>query len=158
MSRAVSANFWRAARMDQTSEDIHLLLTLYHKDLITPIRVISDTMPLTSNGLVYEVFPFEFVLPQEDEAVPRGKLRFQNIDRVIGQQILAVKDSIRAKVAVVLRSAPNVEEFSYKYFYVLNCRGNAVQIEADLGSKNFSTLIYPNVRASKANFPGLFPQ
>lgn len=158
MSRAVSANFWRAARMDQTDEDIHLLLTLYHKDLIEPIRVVSDTVPITSNGLVYEVFPFEFVLPQEDEQTPRGKLRFQNIDRSIGQSILAIHDALRAKVACVLRTAPDVEEFSYKYFYVMNCQGNAVQIEADLGSKNYSTLIYPNVRASKTNFPGLFPQ
>jgi len=158
MSRNVSANFWRAARMDQTDEDIHLLLTLYHKDLITPIRVVSDTVAVTSNSLVYNPFPFEFILPQEDESVPRGKLRFQNIDRIIGQEILAIKDELRAKVAVILRSAPDVEEFSYKYLYIRNCQGNAISIEAELGGKNYSTLIYPNVRASKTNFPGLFPQ
>lgn len=156
MTRAVSANFWRAARMDQTAEDFHLLLTIYHNDLINPIRVISDTVAITSNSLVYEPFPFEFVVPQEDESVPRGKLRFQNITREIGQTILAIKNDLRCKVACILRSAPNVEEFSYKYMYVTNCRGNAVQIEADIGSKNFSTIIYPNVRASQTNFPGLF--
>ncbi len=158
MSRNVSANFWRAARMDQTAEDIHLLITLYHKDLIDPIRVVDDTVAITSNGLLYEAFPFEFVLPQEDESVPRGKLRFQNIDREIGQTVLAIKDDIRASIACILRSDPDVVEFSYKYFYIRNCRGNAVQIETDVGGKNYSTLIYPNVRASKQHFPGLYPQ
>lgn len=156
MSRNLSANFWRAARMNETAEDVHLLLTIYHKSLITPIYVVSDSVSLTSNGIVYEAFPFTFVIPQEDDSVPRGRLRFQNIDRAIGMQILAIKDALRAKVAVVLRSAPDVEEFSYKYLYIRNCRGNAQAIEAELGSKNFSTLIYPNVRASKTNFPGLF--
>lgn len=144
-------------RMNTSDEDLHCLLTITHKRLIEPVRVVSDTINLVSNGDTYLGFPFEFVFPQEDDAVPKGRIRIQNVDRRIGHTIKGIKDTLLVRLDTVLRSDPDEIEFTYKYLYLMNAKANNNSIEGDLSGKNFSTLTYPNVKANKTNFPGLFP-
>ena len=53
-----------------------VLLTLDHPDLDQPIRVTSDGVATISNGLLYDPFPFEIILPDDVEGrAPRATFR-----------------------------------------------------------------------------------
>ncbi len=61
--RALSTVLQRAIYSQDTAEVVLLLLTIAHPNLVSPIRVVNNLEPITSQGYTWAAFPFEISLP-----------------------------------------------------------------------------------------------
>lgn len=156
MPRTVSTTFWEALSDAATAQDLHVLLTITHTDLAQPIRVCSDVEDITSNGNLFVGFPFEFVMPNDTDALPIGRIRIQNVDRQMSEAIKGLRKPPRMLVEGVLRSSPDIVEFAYNHLVVRNIQIDAATITGDIGSFDYSTLPYPRTKSNKTTLPGLF--
>ncbi|MFH1158065.1 MAG: DUF1833 family protein, partial [Pseudomonadota bacterium] len=94
MSRTVSSPTRQALYAAETGEAFLILLTLNHASLSAPIRVTSDGVETTSRGNVFAAFPFELVLPDDQDNVsPRARLVIDNIDRQIVQAVRTISSA-----------------------------------------------------------------
>lgn len=157
MSRPLSTNLKKAIRLMTTDEDMHCLLSIGERTLEEPIYIVSDTVNVTSNGQEFIACPFEFSLPQEDEQVPKSQIRLQNVDQRIGMALELIYDPLTIRMQVILRSNPNVVEIDYDFMEMFDISISATFVEASIGVRSLSSTTYPNVKAKKSLFPGLFP-
>jgi hypothetical protein len=157
MPRTVTTAFWEALSFSASDEDFVVLATISHQSISPPIRVVSDTVDLVSNGETFVGFPFEFVLPADTDSPPKGKIRIQNADKRIGTVVLALDTAVDMQLDVVLRSDPNTLQVSYRNLKLRNITGDAMAIEGEIGVQDYSTVPWPRVKATRALLPGLFP-
>jgi hypothetical protein len=156
MSRTVTADFLDALVFQAADEDFTVLATISHPTISEPIRLVCDTVDIVSNGNTFIGFPFEFTLPSDNEAPPRGRIRIQNVDKRLGQVILSLETAVNLQLDVILRSDPDTLQVSYKRLKIRNITGDAVAIEGEIGVQDYTTLQWPRSRAIKSVLPGLF--
>lgn len=121
-------------------------------------RIVNNTESITANGLMYEAFPFAFVLPGEGgDGIKSASFEIDNIDRRIQREVtLAAGKTVTAEFNIILASNPDVIErgpFTYvlRDFQVTKSKVRAVLYDFYLDDLNIPGLAYtPN------NFPGLF--
>jgi hypothetical protein len=157
MPRVVTSAFWEAMSFSASDEDFVVLATISHPSIAPPIRVVSDTQDLVSNGETFIGFPFEFALPTDSDSPPKGRIRIQNVDRRIGQVVLSLSTAVDLQLDVVLRSDPNTLQVSYKNLKLRNITGDAIALEGEIGVQDYSTIPWPRIKATRALLPGLFP-
>jgi hypothetical protein len=134
------------------------LLEINQASLPQPIRVVRDTLDITSNGNVYLAVPFRFVFPddQEDQA-PRASISIDNIGRELMQwlELSAGGQGARVKIMQVLRSAPNNVELSVE-MDIISVTATPTEVKAELGFDNifFKPLCRAQYRPD--THPGMF--
>ena len=88
-----------------------VLLTLDHPDLDRPIRVTSDGVATTSNGEVFESFPFEVTLPDDVEGrAPQAHLRIDNTSQEIIALLRGLVTPPSLTIKIVRSADPNYVE------------------------------------------------
>lgn len=155
MARQLPAAYWSGSTLTVSDEDFLVLLTITHEK-IEPVYVVSDVVDVTSNSIEYIGFPFELVFPQEDDQIPRGRLRIQNVDKRIGHALHTLRTPPFLDFKVVLKSDPDEVLMQYKFLRLTNISVDAVAIEGDIGVTDFSSIPWPRTRATKRVLPGLF--
>jgi hypothetical protein len=155
MPRQMSTAYWSGSTLATSDEDFLVLLDITHES-IEPIYVVSDVLDVVSNGITYTGFPFEWVMPQEDDEIPRGKLRIQNVDKRIGLALHSLRTPPYIKVQVVLKSDPDEALLNYRFLRLTNVSVDAVAVEGDVGITDFTSIPWPRTRAVKRLLPGLF--
>lgn len=155
MARQLSSTYWSGSTLSVSDEDFLVLLRITHGS-IEPIYLVSDVVDVTSNSQVYTGFPFELTLPQEDDDIPRGKLRIQNVDRRIGNALHTLRSPPWLRFQIVLRSAPNDVQLMYEFLRLTNVTVDAISVEGDIGLTDFASIPWPRTRAVKRLLPGLF--
>lgn len=140
-----------------TESDLPLvLLTIDHVDLTEPIRVVNNTVDITSNGLEFIGFPFEIDLPSSPEdAPPSSRLRINNVGREIGQAIRSIQTPADITIQVVRQEDPDTIEGEWHGFRLRNVRYDALTVEGDLVREDLTREQYPFLTYSPAEFPGL---
>jgi hypothetical protein len=136
------------------------LLEVSHPDLANPLRFTNNNESLTSNGNLYQSWPFEVELPdQGEDKIPRARLVFDAVDNSITTVLRGLSEAPSLVISIVAVDTPNVIE---KSFSNLTVTSQAYTIDYKtqlvLGMFPISRERAQNIRFDKVRFPGLFPK
>jgi len=158
MPRTLSSTARRAIFSQETGEVFLLLLKITHPDLAEPIRVVNNSEDVTSNGYLYQRFPFEVALPAENEdAPPTVQLRIANADRQIVEAVRSLSgEAMTVELAVILASSPDTIEAGPYQFTLRDVSYDASIVEGTLMFEDVLREPFPAETFTPARFPGLF--
>lgn len=135
-----------------------VLLKIDHEDLSTPILVVNNKANVTSNGDEYTAFPFEILLPDNQEgSPPQARLRISNVSREIGQAVRSIGTPATVDLYVVRQETPDTIELQFEDMRLTNVRYDALVVEGTLEFENLAREAYPAYSFNPADFPGLIP-
>ncbi len=153
----VSVSLKQALYRESTDEAFIVLLTIDHADLAVPIRVCSDNVDTTSNGDLYQAFPFNLTLPLDSPETPaRAKLVIDNVSRVVTDAARAITGKPSVDVVIVRAADPDTIEVGLLGFEMTNIESNALTVSGDLSFEDYQQEPYPAVIFGPGDFPGLF--
>ncbi|OFX06354.1 MAG: hypothetical protein A3E78_11695 [Alphaproteobacteria bacterium RIFCSPHIGHO2_12_FULL_63_12] len=157
MPRSISTAF-RTAIERQHSDDAALeLVWIQHPDLIEAMGFANNTEDVVSNGRTYLGFPFELTRPDESDGQALGSISIQNVDREIGDEVLALDGPLTISLYVVLADDPNEIEIAIEDLVLRGVEGDAMTISGDIGLRyDLATIAYPGLRATQVRCPGLW--
>jgi Domain of unknown function (DUF1833) len=88
-----------------------VLLTITHADLPSPLRFTSDSVETVSNGVTFQPFWFDIVLPDDVEGrTPRAQLRIDNTSQEVVALLRGLTTPPAITLQVVRATAPDVVE------------------------------------------------
>lgn len=125
-------------------------------DLPEPLRLVSDVVPVTSRGLVFQAFPFGWQRPSDGELQNPGRLIVPNIDKRIGETVRLAKGVLKALLEFVVRSEPDTVLTDYRQLRLVNARVTGSEASFDLAARRFANAAWPGTRATPAICPGLW--
>jgi len=172
MTRTFNTSFRADFESPRAQNPILVFLTLSHPSWATPIWVVNDVVNYTWNGHVYIGFPFNMEYLADDEKVPRGQLTIQNVDRVLGQEILNLVYGPYLEIDVLsaadwtstidatsnsrLPLGTPTLELSAQNLQLWDVTVTSTTIVASFGPPDTTRELWPKSRCTKANTPGLF--
>lgn len=158
--RTVSSAYLRAALAGETDEVLLCRIEISHPQILDgPVRLVSNLEDLTVNGNVYTAFPFEIVLPEDDEeAIPTIRLRIDTVDQQIVEAIRRLPPSPPPEItiALCLASQPNVVEAQFEDLILREVPYDAFSIDGTLALDEDDLEPYPQYSFTPALFPGMF--
>jgi hypothetical protein len=140
-----------------SSDEVAVTLLTISGTGFTTFRVCDNSSDLVSRSQTFTAFPFTIELPGDDDQAPLAKLRIANVSKDIGQAIDAATGQITVKIELVLASAPDTVEKTFEGLELRVTTRDALAVEGDLQSAQFTSEPWPKVRATPGRFPGLFP-
>jgi hypothetical protein len=158
MARTYSAQYKSTLAKVSGEETPRILLQIDHPELSSPIRVINDTINLTSNGFEYIAFPFEVTLPDDFEnKLPKATLSISNVgkDLMFWIESTAGGQGSTATFFQVMRSRPNQIEWSIS-MSLFNVLATNMDVSAELGFENLFAKPAVSIQYRPTNSPGLF--
>lgn len=157
MSRSLTSQAKTALFAAQTDEVFIILLTISHDELFQPIRVCSNAVDTVSRGNIFTAFPFDLVLPDDQEnKSPRARLTIDNVDRQIVQAIRRISGAPDVLMEIIRAADPDVVEAAFPDFKLTNVTYDSQVVEGDLTIEDFTAEPYPAGSFSPAVFPALF--
>lgn len=146
-----------AAFASETKEVFLFLLTLSHDSMDEPIRIVNDQNDLISGGYTYVMFPFEIVLPsQQEDQAPMAQIKIDNVDRRIVRAVRSIDGPIDAMLQIVLASQPDTVEWLYEGFQLRSVSYDAIYVEGELRLEEILVEPFPKDLFTPGSFPGLF--
>ncbi len=140
----------------ESTDPFLMLLTLTHPD-ITTIRLVNNTVNITSRSQVFTAFPFTVTLPADDGEVAREvSIEFDNVSLDLIDEIRTVTTPIEVKLEMVLSSLPNAVQISLEELQIQNITYNSSRISARLILDSFLQTEISSERYSPSIFPGIF--
>lgn len=157
MSRNLSAAMIAAVNAAETDECAIPLITITHPDLAEPINLNNVGAEVVSNGVTYSPFPFDIVIPQDDEeSVPRMTLTIDNTDQTIMAQLRPLNDSAMVTFRLVLSSDPDHVEIQYPPIPLKDITANVFDITAVISAEDYTAEPFPGDNFSPNSFPAIF--
>ncbi len=133
------------------------LLTVAHPSLAAPIRVVNDTVGLTSRGLAFTAYPFEVELPVASaEELAEAQLSIDNVDRAIADALGAIDGPATITVEVVLADEPDTVTHGPFEMTMRDVDLTAAVATARLSFEDILAEPFPAETFSPARYPGLF--
>lgn len=158
MPRSYSAQYKSTLAKVSMEESPLILLEINHAELSQPIRVVNDTIDITSNGNSFIAFPFNCTLPDDIEnQLPRARLSISNVGRDL-MYWLETTDGGKgstAKFQQVMRSRPNQIEWEIT-MSLFNVSASNLEVSAELGFENLFTKPAVSISYRPENSIGLF--
>jgi hypothetical protein len=170
IQRFLPAAVQRELERQETQETLLVFLTIFHRSLFEPIRVVSDAVNYVLDGNTYIGFEFEINLLSDSEGMPRARLTVQNVDKKIGRAIIASVDPVRLNIEVIaasnfdLTAEPRTELdagntpriYTAKYLRLADVEGDELQLTGTIRSWDYMQEQFPAVRATEDRFPALY--
>jgi hypothetical protein len=164
--RTISAATWGAMASQETGTVFIALVELNHESLSEPIRASSDTtqalasgmLGTISNGTEFPFFPFDLVLPnQEQDTPPRARLSIDNIDRQVVEAVReATGEPISVTVQIVTSDDRDTSIVGSLTFSLVNVTHDAETVSGDLSYEAILDEPYPEGVFGPSDFPGVF--
>jgi hypothetical protein len=169
MSRDISADILSDLQAASSPHALLGFLTITHRNLVTPIRIVSDPLSFIVDGQKYIGCPFEFQLLTDEDGPPVTQIRVQNVDRRIGEALRQVTD--RATLALEARSTaefdlsvvPRVEVasgssviYGFRFFDLVDVTVTALDVTGTLMLRDYAQEPWPGKRATQSRCPALF--
>lgn len=150
----------------------HALLSfirISHSSLTEDIRIVNDVLNFVRGGEEWTaISDLDPRLVSDSDGIPRTVLSVPNVDRRIGEALLATSERARVSVEVLssedfdLSVDPRQEVgtaavyHSYLDFELLDASVDDLQVEATIILRDYSQEPWPFVRATEDRLPGLF--
>jgi len=149
--------------MDQETSEAYLILLRLDYDGGT-IRFTSDSVETVWNGNTYEVYPFDIVLPTNEQGrVSEAQLTVDNVDRRIIAELRSFSTPMDVSIGVIASS--NVSSSPqggltalFTDFKLRSVTYTSTTISGRLTVEDFLQEPYPKTIFSQAKYPGLFSQ
>lgn len=147
----------QAVNAQQTGEVFLFLVTIDQDDLGGPIRLVNNSVTITSNGYVYTAFPFRITLPDENEEnIANAKLTICAVDQSVITAIRSMSSPGTVEVSVILADSPDTIEAGPMLFTMRNVVYTVETITADLIFEDMLDIRIPGISFTPNYFPGLF--
>lgn len=156
MSRTFSTNFSEAITAQATSEVPLVLLTLDHETFTSPVRVVNNTVAISSNGNVFQPYPFEVEFPSETDRIQEARVRIDNVNRLVIEKVRTIQSPAEATFQIVLASDPDTIEQEYGPLQVLNADISLQTVTFSIGAEPVAYEQFPPARYTPQVAPGLF--
>jgi len=158
MSRSTLTSATVGSFFAQETEEVYLvLLTIDHDELSVPIRVSSDIVNTTSRGEEFIGYPFEILLPSDEEgAPPRAQVVIDNVHREICNSLRSISSPASFTIEVIRAANPDTVEVSWDNFELKNVRGDVFQVSGELTISDVITEPFPADAFTPSKFRGLF--
>lgn len=156
MSRTLSPVATASAAAPDTAEVWLELITIDHASLSTPLRYVNNNAAITSNGHVYEAWPFKLTRPGEDAENPTSAtLKIGNVDQRLMAAMRSISGAPTCAIQVVLASQPNTVEMEVAGLRLRSVSHDAQWLTFTLSPEEIwqepvATTLTPQM------FPGLF--
>lgn len=152
-----TAAFLRSAFESETDEVWLALLTISHSTLEQPIRVVNNTVDVTSNGETFQAFAFDLLLPDDEQDSPAiARLEIDNVSLEIIQSVRLMNTPASVLIQIIRHSLPDTIEVSLPDFSLRNVSWDAQTVTGDLVLEDFVQEPYPAGTFTPAGFPGAF--
>ena len=158
MAKDYSANFKSTLAEVNAPEAPLILLEINHQALTQPVRVVNDTVDVTSNGNLYVGFPFRCVLPDDFESqIPKARLSIVNVGRELMYWIETTSGGQGSTCTFkqILRSNPDLIEWEIT-MNLYNVNVTMQEISAELGFENLFSKPAVSRQYRPDNSSGLF--
>lgn len=160
MARSFSTTLVQAMNAAQTDTILLALLEISHPALTT-IRLVNNTVAVTSNGQSFQAFPFSVVLPPSGpDATPVAQVAVSNIDRQVVEAARSVAGSAAglaaASLYIVAHDDPDTRLLSFEDYRVQNLRYTAEILSFDMTLEWFENEPYPAMTFTPGRFRGVF--
>jgi hypothetical protein len=167
--REIPLEIARALEQPETAEVVLLFLRIAHKQLPVDLLIVSDPADYILDGETWRGFDFDLRLLSDTDQPPRTELTVQNVDRRVGEAILAMDGPARLDIDVIAASqfdltaeprvaiAGTVERmYSARHLALVDVRGDVLQLTGTVRSWDYSQEAWPSMRATQDHFPGLY--
>lgn len=157
MSNELS-NALKAQLFSNESTDPFLqLVTLEHEDFLNPIYLVDNNEQIISNGKTFIPFPMKIILPQDDaETDKQVRISFDNVSRLLVDELRSITTPISVKIEMVLASNPNIVEMVLDELQLRNITMTLQRVEGTLVLDDFLRTELSSEKYTPTNFPGLF--
>jgi hypothetical protein len=173
MPRTIATAFRASIDASYSAQVAPIFCTITHVGLATPIRVVSDSVDYWYGGVRFVGLMFSLSLLTDGERPPRGAIQIPNVDREISNAILAMATPAGCKIEIIdtgyfgavdvsttppqrVQSSAPVPEYVADNLKLRNISGDALTVQAELGSCDLSTEPWPAIRSTKNFLPGLY--
>lgn len=177
MPRGFSTTIRAALEGPRTSEAPLIFLTIEHAALDAAIRIVSDVattngvpVTYTHRGASFTAMPFDVELLSDDDGAPKGKISVQNVDRAIGEAILALQTRVTLTIEIVPASefnltvsprVPLVGNHAIPIYRAIGLTLRDVSVDAmgatgEIVSLEDDIEPWPYLRVTQALLPGLY--
>ena len=167
MPRSFSAGMTVATNDEASGVVALVFVKIDHDSWDEPIRVVSDGAPYLWSGQAWAPCGFTIALPADTEEAPVGTLTIQNVDKRIGEGIVAVTGPLDVDIWIikstefntsvaprVATGTPTVEAnwpgYKLRNFSVNAARATGEIFVVDPGAEQYG------IRARKSSVPGLY--
>lgn len=141
----------------ESSDPFLTLVTLSHSSFPSDIRLVNNTVDITSRGLVFTAFPMKIRFPVDDgESVRDFSIDMDNVSLTLIEEIRSVTDFIGVKIEMILASLPDVVQISQGELRIQSLTYNAKRISAKVILDSFLNTEMTSEKYGPTNFPGLF--
>lgn len=133
------------------------LLTIHHGLLATPIRIVRNTEAITSNGDVYQPFPFDVqYIRASSEDPPQGQLVIDAIDQSVIDILRRTAGDVTVDIGFIIASEPDTIQVSATGLQWSGFSYTREAIRGQLSKKNIIDRQTPALRFTPDIFPALF--
>ena len=133
---------------------LHLLTITAASDVI---HVVNNNEPVTSNGQVFEPYPFALTLPLSDgERQVELMLQIDNVDQSLTKAIRELLTPPVIKLEMVLSNTPDTIEQTIDFLRADFVSYDSMSIQFKLRPDNIMGRKFPSSKYSPARFPDLF--
>lgn len=142
----------------QQSDDPFLtLVTLSHPEFADDIRLVNNTVDITSNGQIYSAFPMNIVPPRDDgETTREVTIVFDNVSLELLDELRTATVSIQVKLDMILASNPDEIQMSLGELKIKTVSYNASTITAQLYLDDFFNTELTSEKYNPTDWKGLF--
>jgi hypothetical protein len=158
MAKSYSAEYKSTLAKLSSGEPPLILLQIDHAELSQPIRVVNDTLNVTSNGQEYIAFPFRCTLPDDYEnKLPKATLSIDNVGKDLMFWIESTDgaNNSTATFSQIMRSRPDQVEWSIT-MSLFNVTATNLEVSAELGFENLFAKPAISIQYRPTNSAGLF--
>jgi hypothetical protein len=140
-----------------SSDPFLILLTFDHSSFVEAFRVVNNSVAITSNGNVFEPYPFKITLPVEDGETARSvKIEIDNTSLELIDELRSITDFIDVKVEMILSSLPNTIQMSLEELKIQSISYNVNTVSLNLVLDDFMNVEVIDEKYNPDKYPGLF--
>jgi hypothetical protein len=166
--RNVPASVMAELERAESPDALLWFLTITHRDIGEPIRIVSDVFDYVLGGETYVAMPFDGRPLTDNDQMPAAELVISNVDRRVGFALersteraiidLAVYSSADFDLSVEPRTEIGTASRVYGFgrFELSDVEVSVTQIRGRVTLPDYTQEPWPYMRATQDRFPGLF--
>ena len=156
MSRQLTNALLNQLFFAQSEDPFLMLVTLSHESFDT-LRLVNNSVNITSRSQVYTAFPMEIKMSVDDgETDRRVEITFDNASRELIDEFRSVTTPIDVKIEAILASNPDVVEITVGELQIRSASYKSTSINAVLAYDDFLNTGLTSEKYEPSNFRGLF--
>lgn len=156
--------------LDQNSEAVELIFVdISHDDMEGTARLVTDGAPYILDGNEYTATWFQLSAVTDTEQTPSANFRFENINLTTMDMLAGVVGPARVTMRIFpstffnLAANPRTVKagqtatpiYTASALYLVRVDADALAVSGTLRGPDLTREAWPNLRATKALFPGL---